>query len=481
MSMIPPRPVPRVPESLLEPLLEAAADALKSLDPADVPPALRRLFAFDPRGLGRGVARQQLRAALDSDDGFRERAVAAYLERAEVQDALARWDVDEALEQMTDAADRSDLPLLASALVAARPVGWEFGLGVVRALYEQAVVEQAVEQEREASGVRISQLEIAVAREETARHAAQQEADRANAALRSERQIRRTRDQEAGREQAVLQRRLDEAQASRDADQEARQAAEARARREAERAAAAEREVRGLRSQLAERAPAAPSIDAPPADAPPATLAEAAAAARRLSAGLDRLATRPPPPPGPAVEARRAGSSPPSAVAPAAPNAGAPRPRGPRAGAVVPAGMRGDSAEGLDAMLHTRGVVLVVDGYNVSMRAWPDAPLDQQRRLLIGALAELHARLRSAITVVFDGADVCGEPLPRRPGVRVVFSSGGEKADPVIIREVRALPERFPVVVVSSDHWVRDHAEAAGAHVVPTDALLRVLRVGAAG
>jgi predicted RNA-binding protein with PIN domain len=132
-------------------------------------------------------------------------------------------------------------------------------------------------------------------------------------------------------------------------------------------------------------------------------------------------------------------------------------------------------------MLRTRGVVLVVDGYNVSMRAWPHVPVEQQRRLLTGALAELHARLRCTVTVVFDGADVDGEPLPRRPGVRIVFSSGGEKADPVIIREVRALPERFPVVVVSSDHWVRDNAQQAGAQVVPTDALLRVLRVGAAG
>ncbi|MGH7359974.1 MAG: NYN domain-containing protein [Candidatus Rokuibacteriota bacterium] len=132
-------------------------------------------------------------------------------------------------------------------------------------------------------------------------------------------------------------------------------------------------------------------------------------------------------------------------------------------------------------MLRTRGVVLVVDGYNVSMRAWPHVAVEQQRRLLSGALAELHARLRCTVTVVFDGTDVDGEQQPGRPGVRIVFSSGGEKADPVIIREVRAVPERFPVVVVSSDHWVRDHSREAGAKVVPADALLRVLRVGATG
>jgi predicted RNA-binding protein with PIN domain len=132
-------------------------------------------------------------------------------------------------------------------------------------------------------------------------------------------------------------------------------------------------------------------------------------------------------------------------------------------------------------MLRHRGVVLIVDGYNVSMQAWPHVPVKQQRELLTGALAELHARLRCTVTVVFDGSDVDGAQPPRRPGVRVTFSSGGEKADPVIVREVRGTPEHFPVVVASSDHWVRDHATDAGAQVVPSDALLRVMRVGASG
>jgi predicted RNA-binding protein with PIN domain len=477
--MTEPGAVPRVPESLVEPLLEAAADALKSLEPAAVPSALRRLFEFDPRGLGRGVARQQLRHALESDDAFRERAVAGYLGRPEAKDALDRWEADNALELVSEAADRSDLPLLASMLVAARPVGWEFGLGVVRALYEQAVSEEEVEQEREASGVRISRLEVAISREEAARHAAETEADRANAALRSERQIRRTREQEVGRHQAVLQRRLDEAEAARAAEREARQQADARAAREAERAVVAERDARALRAQLADRAAVSEPVPAaPPDDSPPTSLGDAAALARRLTAGLEALSAPEPARAAPRVTKRPANPSPHPESAPVG---AASMARGRRPGAPIPAGLRADTPEGLDAMLRNRGVALVVDGYNVSMRAWPHVPVEQQRRLLTGALAELHARLRCAITVVFDGADVDGERPPRRPGVRVVFSSGGEKADPVILREVNALPERFSVVVVSSDHWVRDHATDAGAQVVPTDALLRVLRVGATG
>ena len=58
----------------------------------------------------------------------------------------------------------------------------------------------------------------------------------------------------------------------------------------------------------------------------------------------------------------------------------------------------------------------------------------------------------------------------------MVFSEADEEADEVVVREVEDLPKRIPVVVVSSDAWVREHAEAAGAVVVPADALLTVLR-----
>jgi hypothetical protein len=58
----------------------------------------------------------------------------------------------------------------------------------------------------------------------------------------------------------------------------------------------------------------------------------------------------------------------------------------------------------------------------------------------------------------------------------VLFSEEGEEADPVVVREVSSRPKRVPVIVASSDHWVRDHAEAEGALVVPAAVLLDVLR-----
>jgi predicted RNA-binding protein with PIN domain len=76
---------------------------------------------------------------------------------------------------------------------------------------------------------------------------------------------------------------------------------------------------------------------------------------------------------------------------------------------------------------------------------------------------------------VFDGDGSDAKPL-RREGVRVVFSLAGEEADAVVVRAVQELPIERAAIVVSSDRWVRDHAEVAGATVVPSDTLIAVLR-----
>jgi predicted RNA-binding protein with PIN domain len=128
-------------------------------------------------------------------------------------------------------------------------------------------------------------------------------------------------------------------------------------------------------------------------------------------------------------------------------------------------------------MLRTRGIVVIVDGYNVSMRGWGDAATTDQRERLISALEALHLRLRCDTVAVFDGSDVAARPnRRRRRGVRVVFSAADEEADPVIVREVEALPAGTPVVVASSDRWVRDHTEHRGAAVVSAETLLGLLR-----
>jgi predicted RNA-binding protein with PIN domain len=255
-----------------------------------------------------------------------------------------------------------------------------------------------------------------------------------------------------------------------DADAVAEQAtaraddAKARLGREAERARVAEHELRMLRRATSEREQPTTESPAPLTRHEVEALAAASAEAQHLAAALEGLTRR----------ARDAVAATASAKAPDATSDTASGPR--RTRPLCPPGMQADTPEALDAMLRTRGVVLVVDGYNASMTGWPDAVPAEQRERLVAALERLHLRVRCDVVVVFDGADVVGVQPPRRTGVRVVFSEDGEEADPVVVREVESRPKRVPVIVASTDHWVRDNAEANGALVVPSAVLLDVLR-----
>src|SRR5581483_6542655 len=263
----------------------------------------------------------------------------------------------------------------------------------------------------------------------------------------------------------AAERRAREAEGALAKARTAAEMAESRLVREADRARDAERRLRDVRRELAARAAARPDGPAPLGAGALATLAAAAARARELAAELEALVRN--------AEAagRGAGGS------ATAEGAGAPPPAVTRrAVPACPPGMRADTPEALDAMLRTRGVVLVVDGYNVSMLGWPGASAAEQRERLVAGLSALHLRLRCDSVVVFDGADVEAVPGGRRPGVRVVFSTGDEGADPVVVREAAAPAPDTPVIVASSDAWVRQEAERAGAVVVPAATLLAVLR-----
>ena len=76
--------------------------------------------------------------------------------------------------------------------------------------------------------------------------------------------------------------------------------------------------------------------------------------------------------------------------------------------------------QALAQLLATPDVVLVVDGYNVSMEAWPTLDRSAQRSSLVQLLGGLRARRSAVVHVVFDGDDdgrrpAVAAPLPVRP------------------------------------------------------------------
>jgi predicted RNA-binding protein with PIN domain len=137
-----------------------------------------------------------------------------------------------------------------------------------------------------------------------------------------------------------------------------------------------------------------------------------------------------------------------------------------------------DSPEAAVHLVRT-GVLLLVDGYNVSLHAWPGVDLAHQRHRLITALAELAARSGATIRVIFDGDETQAfPPVPGAPraAVRVAFSSPGVDADEVIIEAVEHHPAGQAVVVATDDRRVQDAVRRRGANVLTTPQLLGLLR-----
>jgi len=120
------------------------------------------------------------------------------------------------------------------------------------------------------------------------------------------------------------------------------------------------------------------------------------------------------------------------------------------------------------------GTHLIVDGYNVSKTGFAELALADQRERLVRQLAAFAARTSAEVTVVFDGAAVT-TTRPFARGVRVLFSPPGVQADDVIADLVRVEPSGRPVVVVSSDRRVADHAVTTGARAAPSAVLLAAM------
>ena len=133
--------------------------------------------------------------------------------------------------------------------------------------------------------------------------------------------------------------------------------------------------------------------------------------------------------------------------------------------------------EGTMQLLGLDDVVVLVDGWNVTMTGWRQLTKAEQRDTLVTQLGDLAARTGAGFRVVFDGADEGGRPAVAVPlPVRLYFTAASEEADDAILRMAAEVPLEQPVVVVSSDERVRTGARARGANVVSSQDLLDALR-----
>jgi hypothetical protein len=422
-----------LPEPLLEGYLEAALRVVRGGNPARLPGALRGFATWAPRKLRSPRVVAMVKRALETDEEFRtavdamvlasEPALAELLRGGRHDDALASGESPEAVAR----------------------VGIALGTGGAAAV--KAAVDRA---QVDAAHAQAARMEAATAEVSAELEAARKRAEEEAAAARSAREHARSLNEElrrAERERRKLQLRVQQL------EQELR---EHRAEADSARSAAAA-ERRRLRAKLAEQrglleeAQRANRALRRAGGVDPA-VAEAVAALERDLQALRRAAR---------LDTDPLGAG---AAAPSAPARREPLP--------VPGGRIADDPETLKSWAAVPGVLVLVDGYNVTKhpQGFPDHSLEDQRTVLCRALV----RRGTEIVVVFDGAEVGPVPTARVAvnGVKVVFTDADRTADDEIIARVNAAPPRQPVVVVSSDNEVRARAAKLGANVVRAPALL---------
>jgi predicted RNA-binding protein with PIN domain len=403
---------------------ELAVAVAQSMEARDVPPALRRYLRM--QRLPGASALAAIRRVLDADDGFRGVIAAAASE---------------------DAVDRP------SWLFLTRPDGWDEELASLSS--STASASAAAQRERDE---RAAQRKLASV--------------------------------EAKLEDALAS--LRDASSRADAEHAARVAADASVRELSERVEAlrherddARRRLARVESRLADletfwasagtTAPHPPTTVPEPAPepAPAVDLDAVTAAITRARAALDAVAAAVHPA---SDETPRSPDVPAPAQAQASPPATSSPPR--RQPLRLPGGLLDDSVDAADWLVRRPGAVVLVDGYNCTLRDTPTAglPIPEQRRRLVDALTELASRTHADVEIVFDGADVDQPLATGRRGVRVTFSPPGTEADDVVIARSASLPIDRPVVVASSDNRVRAGAADHGANVISAEQLIAVVR-----
>lgn len=439
--------------------VDAARAGRRASPPLPVPGPLRPLLRFarlpEP-------ALAAVRRVLDEDAEFRERVLAT------LEAAGAPPPLDEA-----------------SLLFLQRPEGWSASLAALSVAAEDAAAAATDARAEGAASRKLALVQAALDRNQASLEAARLELDSLRRQLGEERRARRVATSELGR----FRKRVEELEADRShppagALHENEELATSQTA-----LAAAEEQAAG--SGAGPAAPADTGADLPEAEAAepaevaevqPRSVDEAAAAiaaaeeavgtlTEALGRAADALAGEAVRPAGWPPEGTVASGTDWSRVA-RLPVTGAAR-----APARLPPAVFDDTASAADHLLRLPRVLVLVDGYNVTISTRSDLALPAQRRWLLDAAGGVAARTGAELEVVFDGAaGASPHDAGRRLGVHVRFTAPDEEADDVLLDLLEGMPVERPVVVVSDDRRVRDGARRLGANTLGVVPFVGVLR-----
>jgi len=442
-----PGPLPEVPEALLSGYLDAALATLRAADQGELPGPLRQYQTWTPKRLRHQRVLSLVRRTLDLDQSFRkavdervlqeEEALARLVRAGRHAEALASGETPEAVARVGLALGAEGEAAVQAAVSAAATSQARAEAAAVRSALAGAESELDAARERaeaEAAGTRAARDELRAVKEEL---------------RRVERERRTLADRVEGLERELVQSAAAVRVAREDAAAEQRRLSGRVAELQA-RLGESQRNYRALRRSSGQVDPA---------------VAEAVGALERDLETLRRVAGL----------AEDGGSGRGSGSAGSGSGSGVARRPERRSPLPVPGGRGADDPETLAAWMATGGVLVLVDGYNVTKhpQGFADRGLEDQRTLLLDLCRRLARRFGAEVTVVFDGGTVGPIPtrLPLGP-VEVVFTDAGRTADDEIVVRTNAAPPERPVVVVTSDNELRSRVAALGATVTRSPALL---------
>ena len=154
------------------------------------------------------TARAQIISSINSNDDFRQLVEEEFFNRVEANVALNSWSLNDAISIIGDFASRNDLALIASMLWLKRPVGYEFGLGLILAHSSISISETDQRESLLAQEAKISNLTKTLDVEKDRSKLLASEVSRMEEELRNERKNRRAKEQRYESNIAALEKQI---------------------------------------------------------------------------------------------------------------------------------------------------------------------------------------------------------------------------------------------------------------------------------
>lgn len=482
-----------IPDFLLAPIVEAAFIVIKKLEAEDVPSTLRRISTFDSKALAHSTARTQILQSMKTNPDFAARVEEEFFSRGEVMAVYSQWSQDKVHDIIADAATRNDLPLVASIVWMKKPEQYEFALGLIVAYSTVSMIENEQRDSQRAQETRLVHLENAVDKEKSRADLALADSKRLEDELREERRTRRSREQRLEVQISALEK-----QAAAHGDvtarlKEGRDRQMQRVEREASRAQELEARLKIAHedsskksekiTQLQNQLASALSSDIQLSYEDLQNLIIAQNQADTISHTLLNVMNKTrsilnkeqsPPVSGGRIERPSTKEEPTQqvrAVESFRQEGVQPTAKQQRVRVVIPPGMSLESTQALEQVFGQEALMVLIDGYNVSLNNFGDLPLELQRERTVSAATNIESRFHPSCVIVFDGQSSTTRGRVQSK-VHVVFSPSGMSADDVIIERIKVTPLNKPILVVTSDKNLAARAKGLGCETIASAAFV---------